>query len=83
MHDYDWNSLLLLLYAFFYVKKWLDAYDQVLLDQIGQDKNDGYYERFLSCLPKDEPRYAVLDLEFVKPNDPDNLTRRKLIFYSW
>lgn len=66
-----------------FMSKLLGDYDQVLLDQVGLDENDAYYDRFLSCLPKDEPRYAVLDLEFAKPNDPDNLTKKKLIFYAW
>ncbi|KAI7854818.1 putative COF1-cofilin [Circinella umbellata] len=60
-----------------------DEHDQVLVDQVGMDESDGYYEQFLSCLPKEEPRYAVLDLEFVKSDDPDNLTKRKIIFYAW
>ncbi|KAI9278602.1 hypothetical protein BDA99DRAFT_600237 [Phascolomyces articulosus] len=59
-----------------------DDYDQVLVDQVGSNE-EGYYDNFLSCLPPKAPRYAVLDLEFKVPNDPDHLTKRKFIFFAW
>ncbi|KAI9278604.1 actin depolymerizing factor [Phascolomyces articulosus] len=38
------------------------------------------YDEFLQCLPADEPRYAVYDFDYEKP---DAGARNKITFYSW
>ncbi|CEG74210.1 Putative Cofilin [Rhizopus microsporus] len=40
----------------------------------------GSYDNFLNDLPENEPRYAVYDFDYVKPEEGQ---RNKITFFSW
>lgn len=50
----------------------------IKIDQTGQ--RDATYDDFCKCLPENEPRYGLIDLEF---ETKDGRPTSKIVFVSW
>ncbi|XP_068639652.1 actin-depolymerizing factor 1-like [Aristolochia californica] len=62
----------------FIVFKIDERIQQVMVDRVG--KPDESYEDFTSCLPANECRYAVFDLDFITD---ENCQKSKIFFIAW
>lgn len=48
--------------------------------QVEKTVEDGTYDDFVACLPENDCRYAVYDLEYTSGNEG---VRNKICFYTW
>lgn len=51
---------------------------QVIVDKLGSPEDS--YDKFTSCLPADECRYAVFDFDFTTH---EKVQKSKIIFVAW
>ncbi|KAF8379487.1 hypothetical protein HHK36_028922 [Tetracentron sinense] len=62
----------------FIVFKIEEKIQQVMVERLG--KPDESYEDFTACLPANECRYAVFDLDFITD---ENCQKSKIFFIAW
>ncbi|KAI9276585.1 hypothetical protein BY458DRAFT_505419 [Sporodiniella umbellata] len=59
------------------IYKLSDNNAEIVADKAAESGN---YESFLEELPENEPRYAVYDFDYEKPEEGQ---RNKIVFYAW
>lgn len=57
-----------------------DKTEIVVDHKMAKADNDGDWQKFVECLPKDEPRYAVYDLHY---ETNDGRPQDKIVFVFW